>query len=164
MQVPRSSDDSLGAAVAGGGITVALGDLVKKSKPIAVATAPPPERRGPAWGVSGASPPSGQTRLQDIQVQRSITCTAFVPPVPTRPQGSEMGVVTTAMAAMAILWPWAASAVWLQAEQEHARESLSRSWGTSGASPGSHRSSQILTGSTNWCVAHRNARHIPNGA
>jgi hypothetical protein len=72
---PRSSDD--GESAPSSAITIALGDLVKKSKPIAVSGAPQacePEKRGPAWGnpPAGASP-TGQTRLQDIQVPVSLS-------------------------------------------------------------------------------------------
>lgn len=69
MQSSRASDDGSTAS----GMTVSLGDLVKKSKPIAVskaAAAAAPERGGPAWGnVPGGSPQTGRTRLQDIQVR-----------------------------------------------------------------------------------------------
>lgn len=58
-----------GDATASNGITIALDDLMRKSKPIAVAKPSAPEKKLPAWGNPplGASPTS-QTRLQDIQV------------------------------------------------------------------------------------------------
>lgn len=48
------------------GMSIALGDLVKKSTPRPIAASSSVERKGPAWGGAplGASP----SRLQDIQV------------------------------------------------------------------------------------------------
>ena len=56
------------------GMTIALDDLVKKSRPIAVAKPTGAEKKLPAWGNApplGASP-NAQTRLQDIQVCHSM--------------------------------------------------------------------------------------------
>ena len=65
MPPSKASEDTSGA----GRMNIALDDLVKKSKPIAVAKTAAPEKKLPAWGNAplGASP-NAQTRLQDIQV------------------------------------------------------------------------------------------------